>query len=341
MPRHVRVVAGEWSPSGGRVGVHTGTVRTPSLSSVNAGAQPTRRRPDQMDVGAGRRHVESSALTAVLPVIAILPVWLVAITVLWLPFRAVWHVPFVWFAGGYLVAGVLMFLRPVQVLLVAPLIGARRPEAHERAVLDTAWRSVLQANRLPAGRFAIAVLPAEDLNAFACGGHLVIVTSFALETLPRDELSGVLAHELSHHLGFHTVALTVSQWLSLPVLLLARIGVFLQNVATAATDSFARNSSAFTAIGRLVTGVLTIVSWVFLSGLVASNAMSNLVGRDAEYQADRRVVAMGFGKPLAHALRRVVSASSGPVTWRQRLSTGHPPARTRVARIEAQLRARR
>ena len=285
--------------------------------------------------------MESSALTAVLPVIAILPVWLVAAAVLWLPVRAFLDVPFGWFAGGYLAAGALMFLRPVQVLLVAPLIGARRPSAAQRAVLDTAWRSVLQANRLPPRRFALAVLPADDLNAFACGGHLVVVTSFALDTLPRDELSGVLAHELSHHLGFHTIALTISQWLSLPVLLLARIGLFLQNVATAATDSFVRNSAGLTAIGRLISGVLTAVSWVFLSGLYASNALANLVGRDAEYQADRRVVEMGFGRPLARALRRMISTSPSPTTWRERLSSGHPPARTRVARIEAQLRARR
>lgn len=288
-----------------------------------------------------RRRVDSSALTALLPVVAILPVWLVAVAVLWLPVHAVWNVPFVWFAGGYLALGVTMFLRPVQLLLVAPLIGARRPTTAQRAVLDTAWRSVLQANRLPAGRFALAVLPGDDLNAYACGGHLVIVTSFALDTLPRDELSGVLAHELSHHLGFHTVALTISQWLSLPVVLLARIGLFLHNVATAATESFVRDSAGLQTIGRLVAGVLTAVSWVFLSGLYASNALANLVGRDAEYQADRRVVAMGFGRPLAHALRRVISSSAPPATWRERLSTGHPPARTRVARIEAQLRARR
>ena len=49
----------------------------------------------------------------------------------------------------------------------------------------------------------------------------------------------MLAHELSHHLGMHTVALTIRHWLSLPVVLLARIGFWLENVARAATDAFA------------------------------------------------------------------------------------------------------
>jgi Zn-dependent protease with chaperone function len=164
-----------------------------------------------------------------------------------------------------------------------------------------------------------------------------------LEELPRDELSGVLAHELSHHLGFHTVGLTLSQWLSIPVLLLARIGFFLQNVASAATTSFVQHSSAMTALGRLIAALLTAVSWVFLSGLLLSNALSNAVGRNAEFQADRRVVNMGFGRPLALALRRVLAefGTDRPTGFRERLAMSHPPARTRVARIEAQLRGRR
>ncbi len=202
---------------------------------------------------------------------------------------------------------------------------------------------MLQANRLPAGRFVIAVLPIDELNAFACGGHLVVVTSYAIDTLPRDELSGVLAHELSHHLGSHTIALTIGHWLSLPVFALARIGFFVQNVATAATRTFARRSSSLTVLGQFTSAILMAVSWIFLSGLLLSNAIANVVGRNAELQADRRAVTMGFGRPLASALRRVISAGGGvrPTTWRERLAATHPPARTRVAQIEALLRSRR
>ena len=290
-----------------------------------------------------RRRVDSSAVSAFLPVVAVIPLWLLALAVVWLPLRVVWHISFVALAVGYLAAVLLLFLRPVQVVLLAPLLGARRPTRHERATLDIAWRSVLQANRLPARRFVIAVLPIDELNAFACGGHLVVVTSYAIDTLPRDELSGVLAHELSHHLGSHTVALTIGHWLSLPVFVLARIGFFLQNVATAATRTFARRSSSLTVVGQLVSTLLMAVSWIFLSGLLLSNAIANVVGRNAELQADRRAVTMGFGRPLASALRRVINERRGerPITLRERLAATHPPARTRVAQIEALLRSRR
>lgn len=285
--------------------------------------------------------MESSAVAALGPVVVVLPVALIALAVFWLAVRVVWDISYTWFVIGYLAGAVLLFVKPVQAGILTRLLGARRPTRDERVRLDTAWRSVLQAARLPRDRYVLAVLPADELNAFACGGHLVVVTTLAVDTLPRDELAGVLAHELSHHLGFHTVALTIAQWLSVPVLVLARIGFFLQNVAAAATNSFAGNSLVLTVLGRLVSTVLTAVSWVFLSGLLVANAVGNVAGRGAEFQADQRAVALGFGPQLSRALRRVVSLGGGerPRSWQEQLAATHPPARTRVARIEALRRA--
>lgn len=281
-------------------------------------------------------------MKALAPVVAVAPVWLLAIAVWWLPFRWAFHVPFLWFAVGHLAGVVLLFLRPVQVWVLAPLLGARRPTPDERVVLGPAWRPVLQINDLPQRRYVLAVLPSNELNAYACGGHLVVVTTYALDALPRDELSGVLAHELSHHLGLHTVALTFGHWLSVPVLLLARIGFFLQNVASAATDSFARQSTAITVLGRTLAALLTAVSWVFLSALLLQSALANAVGHSSELQADERAVEMGYGHPLAMALRRVIAefGDARPTTWRERLAASHPPAKLRILRIEAMLRRR-
>lgn len=290
----------------------------------------------------GGRRVESSAVAALVPVFVVLPVALAALAVFWLAVRFVWDVHYTVFVLGYLAGAVLLFLRPFQSAVLTRLLGARPPTRDERVRLDTAWRSVLQAARLPRHRYVLAVLPADELNAFACGGHLVVVTTLAVETLPRDELAGVLAHELSHHLGFHTVALTVAQWLSVPVLVLARIGFFLQNVASAATDSFARQSTAITVLGRTLAALLTAVSWVFLSALLLQSALANAVGHSSELQADERAVEMGYGHPLAMALRRVIAefGDARPTTWRERLAASHPPAKLRILRIEAMLRRR-
>ncbi len=289
----------------------------------------------------GSRTIETSAVAALAPIVMLLPLCLVALTVFWLPAWLIFDVSYTWFAVSYLFAAVLLFVKPVQLLILARALGARRPSRDERARLETAWRSVMQAARLPIDRYVLAVLPAEELNSFACGGHLVVVTTMAVETLPRDELAGVLAHELSHHLGLHTVALTLAQWLALPVMVLARIGFFLKNVATAATTSFASHSAALTALGRLIGGVLTGAAWMLWSGLIAANAVGNVAGRGAEFQADQRAVNLGFGTELSNALRRLIALGGGerPRTFSERLGATHPPARTRVARIDAARRA--
>jgi Zn-dependent protease with chaperone function len=312
------------------------------------------------------RSVERSAFAALLPVLALVPVWLLSLAVFWLPTRLFWNVSFWLFALVHLASVVVMFWRPLQTILVMRMLGASRATYDEAARLEPAWRSVANQLGIRPKRYALAVLPSDDLNAFACGGSLLVVTSYAIETLPRDEMTGVLAHELAHHLGFHTVLLTVRQWLSLPIFLLAQVGFFLQNVATAATRSFVSHSVALSAIGRLISGLLNGVAWGFLSALLISNRIAGRAERSTEFEADRRAVAMGFGRELATALRRVAAADrhSHPVgaagavlargerdLWERRpsarrqrrqrnrgLSMTHPSARSRVVRIEALVR---
>ena len=292
---------------------------------------PTRRRSRQLD---------SSAVAALGPVVVIAPFCLLALLVIWFPVHAVWSVPFWWFAAAYAGSAVVLFIRPVQAFVLTPLFGARRPTEDELGRIFPLWRDIAVVNHLPPERYILRVLPSDELNAFACGGHLVVVTTFAIVELPRRELSGVLAHELSHHLGLHTVGLTIGNWLSLPVVFLARIGFWLQNVATAATDAFVAGSSALTLLGRLLAGVLNVLSLPFVGALYASDAVGNVVAHRSEFQADRRVVRMGYGRNLSQALRRVIALGGGqrPIGWRARLAASHPPARTRVARIDAMLR---
>lgn len=290
---------------------------------------------------ASTRRVESAAVTTLAPVVMVAPVSFAVLFLYWLVIRLVWSVPFGWFVAGYAAAAVLLFVRPLQVVVLARLLGARRPTHEESIRLETAWRSVLQAAHLPRHRYAVAVLPSDELNAFASGGHLVVVTTYALETLPRDELAGVLAHELAHHLGMHTVALTFAQWLAAPVSLLASVGYFLRNVATAATTAFAKRSPALTALGNALAAVLLAVSWLLSSALRVVDSVAAIAGRGAEFQADLRAVRLGFGRELARALRRVAAHEQRPDGHPIRRTTGHPSARVRIARIEAIVRSSR
>ena len=110
------------------------------------------------------RHLESSALTAVLPAIALVPVCALALALVWLVVRLWWDVPYWLFVVAYLGAGVLLFLRPIQRLLLTRLLGARRPTRDELAVLEPVWRSVTQAVHVPPRRFVLAVLDARRVE---------------------------------------------------------------------------------------------------------------------------------------------------------------------------------
>ena len=239
--------------------------------------------------------------------LALVPVWLLSLAVFWVPTHIVWRVDFWLFAVVHLASVVVMFWRPLQTVLVMRMLGASRATYDEAARLEPAWRSVAHQLGIKPKRYALAVLPSDELNAFACGGSLLVVTSYAIETLPRDEMTGVLAHELAHHLGFHTVALTVRQWLSLPIFLLAQIGFFLQNVATAATRSFVSHSSALSAIGRLISGLLNAVAWG--SSPRSSSATASPVAPSAAPSS------MPIGAPSRWG--------SGP-SWRQRCDASMP-----------------
>ena len=76
-----------------------------------------------------------------------------------------------------------------------------------------------------------------------------------------------------------------------------------------------------------MSALLTVLSWPFVAALYAADALGNVVGHGSEFQADRRVVRMGYGRNLAAALRRVISlgGSHRPIGWRA-AAGGEPPA---------------
>ena len=276
--------------------------------------------------------------------VALLPAWAVTIAIIWWITSPLHDISYLVFALVALLLGAALFIRPVQQFVLVRLLGARTPLREERDRLQRAWLIVAQASHVPASRFILAIADGDEVNAFACGGHLMVVSSYAVNELDHDELCGVLAHELSHHLGLHTVALTISQWLSLPVVMFAQLGFMLQNVADVASNTLRVKS--LDVLGRMVAGTMTIVSWVFIADLSLARYLSNAAGKGAEFRADRNAVELGFGKQLSRALRRVIDEGRDdrPTNWRDRIVTSHPPARTRVARIDAyqrQLQSRR
>ena len=277
-----------------------------------------------------------------MPVLALLPAWLTAMSLIWVVVAIPFDTSYLTFIGTAALASVVMFLPATQRIFVTRMLGVRTPERHERRRLDTAARMVLAAARTPKRRFVFAIDESSDVNAFACGGHMLVVSSFALDKLDDDELLGVVAHEFSHHLGAHTVGLSFAQWFSLPVLLFARLGEFTRKVARSPLRRLEAMEGAARHIARALDVVLRGFSWLFGATLVTAQRLNDLVGRDAEFHADRRVVELGFGRQLSRALTHVAARDGSSIgrSRHERIFSSHPPARTRIARIEALLRSR-
>ncbi|MEY2627104.1 MAG: hypothetical protein RJB08_863 [Actinomycetota bacterium] len=297
-----------------------------------------------------RRHgqrFDPSAVTALIPVFAILPAWFVATSLTFLTVDVFFNPRYPIFMTIAALGCVVMFLPFTQRLFVMRLLGVRPPLPSESQRLAPAVRIVAAAARTPNRRFVLAIDASDDLNAFACGGHILVVSSFAVQELSDDELTGVVAHEFSHHLGAHTIGLSIAQWFSLPVIVYARLGFFLKSLAekqrAVGKARLQHDANLVAYFLNALSAALTGFAWVFQTSLFTAQRVNNFVGRDAEFQADRRVVNLGFGRELSRALGRIASRDETSVnrTWQERLFSSHPPARTRIARIEAMLRSRR
>lgn len=296
-----------------------------------------------------RKSVESSAFSAVIPVIALLPAWFVSTSLFWWCFSLVFSINFFIFHSVVALGAGLMFFLPAQRLFVVRLLGTRAPNAQETSRLTPLIKIVAQSARLHTPRFVVAIDESNDINAFACGGHILVVSSAALEHLSDEELTGVIAHEMSHHLGAHTVALSIGQWLSLPIIACARLGFFLEGTALRIEKFLVQRHQYFRVPSKLITSLFTATAWIFQASLLSAHILNNIVGKNAEFQADARTVTLGFGKQLSGALSRFTlghanaqhehrSLRLAKKQWHEKIFSSHPEARTRIARIEAQLR---
>jgi heat shock protein HtpX len=191
---------------------------------------------------------------------------------------------------GLVTVGVSFFTSDKLALRSA---GAHLVDEHQAPELHAMIRELADGAGLPMPR--IAVSPAEQPNAFATGRsprHAVVcVTNGLLTMLPRDEVRGVLAHELMH--VKHRDIL---------------IGSIAAAVATAI--SFVANIAMWGALfggGDDDDGPSPFV--LILAAILAPIAASLLqlaVSRSREYDADRGAAELiRTGEPLAKALENI------------------------------------
>src|SRR3954464_954149 len=81
------------------------------------------------------RRVERAALTALLPVVVLFPVFLMAMVVFWLPLRFVFGVPYWVLPLAWLASAILLFVPAAEVTLLALFRGPPPPIRDELTVI--------------------------------------------------------------------------------------------------------------------------------------------------------------------------------------------------------------
>ncbi len=157
-------------------------------------------------------------------------------------------------------------------------VKARPASRSEHRALIDAVESMALASGLPVPK--IYVMNSRDINAFASGRdpqHSVICfTTGALEKLNKQELEGVVAHEMSHIANFDIRFMTLTTVLVGMISILAEI--FLRSLWFSSNDGDNRGRS----------GAILILFLIFLSILapIAAQLVALAVSRRREYNAD-------------------------------------------------------
>lgn len=219
--------------------------------------------------------------------------------------------------------------------LVLRMYRAREVGRDEAPELHSVVEGLARRAGLPVPRMAI--IPGEQPNAFATGRNpehaVVAATEGILRILDRDELEGVMAHELAHVRHRDMLISSVAATLAGAIMVLARFGLFFGG-------------------GDRDRGGGALAILVVVLAPIAAMVVQAAISRSREFAADAGGAEIS-GKPraLASALQKLEAAAErvplrgNPATAHMfivhpfrgggitRLFSTHPPTAERVARL--------
>jgi Zn-dependent protease with chaperone function len=173
---------------------------------------------------------------------------------------------------------------------VAEMLDAARLDRSFATPLQARLLNVVEEMAIAAGVAVppVYVLPGERaINALVAGTTpneaVVIVTQSALETLTRDELQGVIAHEFSHILNGDMQLNLRLLGLLYGVMFIGQTGQFLLRMATAGAIGVAREKQQIL-VPQLVAGAL--LASVGYVGLMAARYIKAAIAHQREFLAD-------------------------------------------------------
>jgi len=219
-----------------------------------------------------------------------------------------------------------------------PVTEAEARELY-RIVRDLSMKASLPMPR-------VCIIPQDTPNAFATGRNeehaVVAVTEGILRILSRDELEGVLAHELTHIKNRDILVGSIAATLAGAIVMIANMAQWAAIFGGLSRDD---EDSGGGFIGLILTAILAPI---------AATIIQMAISRSREYMADDGGARIS-GKPygLAGALEKLSRASQAlpmnaepatahmfivnPLTGRSlmNLFSTHPPIEERIARLRS------
>jgi len=216
--------------------------------------------------------------------------------------------------------------------IVLSMYNAQAVTRKDAPVLYDAVESLSAKAKIPVPK--LYIIPEETPNAFATGRNedhaAVAVTSGILKMLTKDELEGVIAHELSHVKHKDILISTMAATIASAVVLLSRWAVF------------------FSSDDR---GMISTIAMAIVAP-VAATVIQMALSRSREYEADAGSAEVtGQPEALAGALAKLSKAAStkpmdaNPSTAHMfivnplsggtlmNLFSTHPPVEKRIERL--------
>lgn len=165
-------------------------------------------------------------------------------------------------------------------------------------------------------------------NAFACASNTVCVTKGAMNTFSREELQGVLAHELGHISNNDTKVSMVFLIGNFLLIGFAMIFNFIFWCAGVVVSILGGNNM----ILRFVKWFKKIISQI---GSMMVSAIFALNSRNCERRADKFASDIGFGIELKNALTLLKTVdTSSEMSLMERIYASHPDLDERISRLE-------
>jgi heat shock protein HtpX len=178
--------------------------------------------------------------------------------------------------------------------MVLRMYGAREVDERSAPELYDLVRQLAGAAGLPMPR--VYVMENPQPNAFATGRNpehaAVAVTTGLMQTVDKQELAGVIAHELGHIKNRDTLLMTITATIAGAISMLANFGLY-----------FGRGSNN----GHMgIVGTLMLV----ILGPIAAALVQMAISRTREYEADREGAEISR-RPLslASALQKIAGAA--------------------------------